>query len=61
VHVSGIAHGTLRLHRSGSVTGTLGGHHVSYKASTRAAAATLRTGGSLWGRRYVPRRLPSFR
>ncbi len=61
VHVSGIAHGTLRISRKGTVTGTLGGHHVHYKPTTGAAAATLRAGGSLWGRRYAPRRLPVAR
>ena len=61
VHVSGSAHGTLRISRRGSVTGTLGGRHVSYRPTRRAAAATLRDGGSLWPRTFAPRRLPVVR
>jgi pimeloyl-ACP methyl ester carboxylesterase len=58
VHVSGTAHGTLRISRRGSVTGTLGGRHVSYKPRRSAAAATLRDGGALWPRTFAPRRRP---
>jgi hypothetical protein len=59
--VSGTAHGTLRISRRSAVTGTLGGRHVSYRPKRRAAAATLRDGGSLWPRTFTPRRLPPVR
>jgi hypothetical protein len=59
VHVSGTANGTLKISRSGTVTGTLGGHHVRYRPKHRAASATLRSGGSLWPRTFAPRRLPA--
>jgi pimeloyl-ACP methyl ester carboxylesterase len=59
VHVTGIAHGTLRITRRGTVTGTLGGRHVRYRPKRRAGAATLRDGGSLWPRTFAPRRPPA--
>ncbi len=58
VHVRGTANGTLKISRSGTVTGTLGGRHVRYRPKRSAAAATLRQGGSLWPRTFAPRRLP---
>jgi len=61
VHVTGAANGTLKISRRGTVTGTLGGRRVRYKPARRAAAATLRTGGSLWPRTFAPRRLPVVR
>jgi cytoskeletal protein CcmA (bactofilin family) len=61
VHVSGTAHGTLRISRRGTVTGVLGGRRVRYKPTRRAAAATLRDGGSLWPRTFAPRRVPVVR
>ena len=61
VHVSGTAHGTLRISRRGTVTGVLGGRRVRFKPSRRAAAATSRDGGSLWPRKFAPRRLPVVR
>jgi pimeloyl-ACP methyl ester carboxylesterase len=61
VHVTGTAHGTLKISRSGTVTGVLGGRRVRYKATRRAAAATLRDGGSLWPRTFAPRRVPLVR
>jgi pimeloyl-ACP methyl ester carboxylesterase len=61
VRVSGVAHGTLKISRRGTVTGVLGGRRVHYKPARRAAAATLRAGGSLWPRTFAPRRLPVVR
>jgi pimeloyl-ACP methyl ester carboxylesterase len=61
VHVTGTAHGTLKISRRGTVTGVLGGRRVHYKPSRRAAAATTRDGGSLWPRTFAPRRLPVVR
>ena len=61
MHVSGTANGTLKISRRGTVTGTLGGRHVRYRPRRRAAAATLRDGGSLWPRTFAPRRLPPVR
>jgi pimeloyl-ACP methyl ester carboxylesterase len=61
VHVSGVAHGSLRISSRGSVTGVLGGRHVRYRPTRRAAAATLRDGGSLWPRTFAPRRVPVIR
>ena len=61
VHVSGSANGTLKISSRGTVTGTLGGRHVHYRPSHRAASATLRDGGSLWPRTFAPRRLPVVR
>jgi pimeloyl-ACP methyl ester carboxylesterase len=61
VRVTGIAHGTLRISRRGSVTGVLGGRRVRYRPTRRAAAATLRDGGSLWPRTLAPRRRPVVR
>jgi pimeloyl-ACP methyl ester carboxylesterase len=58
VRVSGTAHGTLRISRRGTVTGTLGGRHVRYRPRRGAVSATLRDGGSLWPRTFAPRRLP---
>jgi hypothetical protein len=59
VHVSGTANGTLKISRRGTVTGTLGGHHVRFRPTRRAASAALREGGgSLWPRTFAPRRLP---
>jgi len=58
VHVSGTATGTLKISRSGTVTGTLGGRHVRFRPKRRAASATLRNGGSLWPRTFAPRRMP---
>jgi pimeloyl-ACP methyl ester carboxylesterase len=59
VRVTGTAHGTLRITRRGAVTGTLGGRHVRFRPKRRAAAATLRDGGSLWPRTFARRRLPA--
>ena len=61
VHVSGAANGTLKISRRGTVTGVLGGRRVRYRPTRRAAAATLRDGGSLWPRTFAPRRLPVVR
>jgi pimeloyl-ACP methyl ester carboxylesterase len=61
VHVTGTAHGTLKISRRGTVTGVLGGRHVRYKPTRSAAAATLRDGGSLWPRTFAPRRVPVAR
>jgi len=61
VHVSGTANGTLKISSRGTVTGTLGGRHVHYRPTRRAASATLRDGGSLWPRTFAPRRLPVVR
>jgi pimeloyl-ACP methyl ester carboxylesterase len=61
IRVSGTAHGTLKISRRGTVTGTLGGRHVRYRPARRAASATLRDGGSLWPRTFAPRRLPPVR
>ena len=61
VHVTGVAHGTLKISRRGTVTGVLGGRHVRYRPTRRAAAATLRDGGSLWPRTFAPRRVPIVR
>jgi pimeloyl-ACP methyl ester carboxylesterase len=61
VRVSGTAHGTLRISRRGTVTGTLGGRHVRYRPKRRAVSATMRDGGSLWPRTFAPRRLPVMR
>jgi hypothetical protein len=58
VHVSGTATGTLKISRSGTVTGTLGGRHVRFRPKRQAASATLRNGGSLWPRTFAPRRMP---
>jgi pimeloyl-ACP methyl ester carboxylesterase len=61
VRVAGTAHGTLKISRRGTVTGVLGGRRVRFKPSRRAAAATTRDGGSLWPRKFAPRRLPVVR
>jgi pimeloyl-ACP methyl ester carboxylesterase len=61
VHITGAAHGSLKINRRGTVTGVLGGRRVRYKPTRRAAAATLRAGGSLWPRTFAPRRVPGVR
>jgi pimeloyl-ACP methyl ester carboxylesterase len=61
VHITGAAHGTLKISRRGTVTGVLGGRSVRYKPTRRAAAAALRAGGSLWPRTFAPRRVPPVR
>jgi pimeloyl-ACP methyl ester carboxylesterase len=61
VRVTGTAHGTVRISRRGSATGVLGGRPFHYRPTRRAAAATLRDGGSLWPRTFAPRRLPVMR
>jgi pimeloyl-ACP methyl ester carboxylesterase len=58
VHVSGTATGTLKITRSGTVTGALGGRDVRFRPKRQAASATLRNGGSLWPRTFAPRRMP---
>jgi pimeloyl-ACP methyl ester carboxylesterase len=61
VRVTGTAHGTVRISRRGSATGVLGGRPFHFRPTRRAAAATLRDGGSLWPRTFAPRRLPVMR
>ncbi|MGZ8633134.1 MAG: alpha/beta fold hydrolase [Solirubrobacteraceae bacterium] len=58
IHVTGTAHGTLRISRRGPVSGEHGGPRVRYRPARQAAAATLRDGGSLWPRTFAPRRVP---
>jgi pimeloyl-ACP methyl ester carboxylesterase len=61
VRVAGTVHGTLRVSRRGTVTGVLGGRRVRLRPARRAAAATLRDGGSLWPQTFAPRRVPAVR
>jgi hypothetical protein len=61
VRVSGAAHGTLKVSRRGTVTGVLGGRRVRFRPTRRAAAATLRDGGSLWPQTFARRRVPVVR
>jgi pimeloyl-ACP methyl ester carboxylesterase len=61
VRVTGAAAGTLKVSRRGTVTGVLGGRGVRYRPTRRAAAATLRDGGSLWPETFAPRRVPIVR
>jgi pimeloyl-ACP methyl ester carboxylesterase len=61
VRVGGAANGTLKVSRRGTVTGVLGGRRVRFRPTRRAAAATLRDGGTLWPERFAPRRVPVAR